>query len=249
MAMQPGVIRVPLAPIRAAADDCAEMVTQGLFGQHLQWELVSDAPGWASVVLKDDGYSGYTDVKLLASAPEAIEAFSGESNMLTAPLTTLEWEGRPYHLPAGSSVPSGLIPHVPPRTESPIDAAHTFLGAPYLWGGKSVLGMDCSGLTQLACALHGQAIPRDASQQWASLDQERKPFESLAHGDLVFFHKADPLKVTHVGFAWLNGVGSPHVLHASGEVRLDPLQPDGILRDGAISHKWTGAAACPISAG
>ena len=53
MAMQPGVIRVPLAPIRAAADDCAEMVTQGLFGQHLQWELVPDAPGWASVVLKE----------------------------------------------------------------------------------------------------------------------------------------------------------------------------------------------------
>ena len=69
--MQSGIIRVPLAPIRAAADDCAEMVTQGLFGELLEWTPVPDNPGWAAVKLAADGYTGFTDVKLIASTSEA----------------------------------------------------------------------------------------------------------------------------------------------------------------------------------
>lgn len=247
--MKPGVIRVPLAPIRVAADDCSEMVTQGLFGQLLSWEPVLESPGWASVKLEADGYTGFTDMKLIASAPDAVEAFAGPHRMLTAPLTTVEWEQRPYHLPAGSRVPSGLFPGPITRPTHPVEAAHSFLGAPYLWGGKSVLGIDCSGLTQLACALHGSALPRDASQQWEALNTARKNYAELEHGDLVFFHKTDPAKVTHVGFVWKPANSTTGVLHASGEVRIDVLQPDGIVRDGSISHKWTGAAGCPISAG
>lgn len=247
--MQSGIIRVPLAPIRAAADDCSEMVTQGLFGERLEWTPAPDNPGWAAVKLAADGYTGYTDVKLIASTSEALEAYAGPQHTLTAPLTTLEWEGRPYHLPAGAAVPAGLFPGLPPRPTHPVQAAHTFLGAPYLWGGKSVLGMDCSGLTQLACALHGTSLPRDASQQWAALQSVATTFDALEHGDLVFFHKTVPSKVTHVGFAWISGANAPQVLHASGEVRIDPLEPEGIVRDGTLSHLWTGAARCPISVG
>ena len=117
--MQSGIIRVPLAPIRAAADDCSEMVTQGLFGELLEWTPVPDNPGWAAVKLAADGYTGYTDVKLIASTSEALEAYAGPQHTLTAPLTTLEWEGRPYHLPAGAAVPAGLFPGLPPRPTHP----------------------------------------------------------------------------------------------------------------------------------
>ena len=247
--MQAGIIRVPLAPIRSAPDDRAEMVTQALFGSSLRWQTVSEEEGWAKVVLDGDGYIGYTDVKLIASAPAALDVFGEKLYTLVAPLSLWEWEGRPYHLPAGSQVPAALMSSAPNRPQSPVEAAFSFLGAPYLWGGKSVLGMDCSGLTQLACSLSGVQIPRDASQQWSSLQDSATDYANLQHGDLVFFHRQDPTKVTHVGFSWMQTDGQRQVLHASGEVRIDELKPDGIYRDGVCTHPWTGAARCPVSAG
>jgi len=247
--MEAGIIRVPLAPIRSTPDDRAEMVTQALFGASLRWQPVPEKQGWAKVALDGDGYVGYTDVKLIASSPEALEVFGQERHTLMAPLSLWEWEGRPYHLPAGSQVPAVLMSSAPPRPESPVEAAYAFLGAPYLWGGKSVLGMDCSGLTQLACHLAGVQIPRDASQQWSSLQDSTVDYANLQHGDLVFFHRKEPAKVTHVGFVWWTPGGPCKVLHASGEVRIDELRPDGIHRDGVCTHPWTGAARCPVSAG
>lgn len=245
--MQPGIIRVPLAPIRSEADDRAEMVTQGLFGERLKWKALDAPAGWAKITLERDGYQGYTDVKLISSDPDALEAFGQKTSRLSAPLTMLEWQGRPYHLPAGSRVPESIWPLQAQHQDLPVDVASRFLGAPYLWGGKSVLGMDCSGLTQLACDLCGIALPRDASDQWDALKSDETSFRELLHGDLVFFHRKNPTQVTHVGFAWKPSEGVVHVLHASGEVRIDLLTSEGILRDGAQTHLWTGAARCPVS--
>ena len=247
--MEQGVIRVPLAPIRSAPDDRAEMVTQGLFGEPLQWSPAKDASGWIEVQLETDGYRGFTDAKLVATDQDSIAAFAGEVNILTEPLTRIDWNGRDHHLPAGARVPVGILPPQGNGDTCPVQAAAAFLGAPYLWGGKSVLGMDCSGLTQLASAICGEALPRDASDQWGSLQQTGIAFDDLRHGDLVFFHKEQPEKVTHVGFAW-QPTGEPmQVLHASGEVRIDALTAEGIVRDGTLTHRWTGAAHWPVSVG
>jgi len=245
-----GVIRVPLAPVRSDPSDRAEMVTQALFGERVHIEPVEGNANWAAIRLHLDGYQGFIDPKLVDTSKEAVEAFESDCLRLTPPLTSFEWAGQTLNLPAGSRIPRVAFPdHKQDRPSDILAAAMPFLGAPYLWGGKSILGMDCSGLTQLAGALCGLDIPRDASQQWADSKDHRAGWNELQHGDLVFFHKEGQDAVTHVGLALDSGSREWTVLHASGEVRLDALTPDGIDRNGTLTHLWTGAAGWGVSAG
>jgi len=98
-----------------------------------------------------------------------------------------------------------------------------FLKAPYVWGGKHIFGIDCSGLMQTLFGLVGVQLPRDAKQQIAL--GEPVDFVTQARpGDLAFFDNADGA-IVHVGVMMDDGL----LLHASGEVRLDPLDHHGIF--------------------
>ena len=112
-----------------------------------------------------------------------------------------------------------------------IDFAKEYLNSPYLWGGKSPFGIDCSGLTQVILRFFDLNIPRDASQQ-AEFGQA-VDFEDLQRGDLAFFSNADG-KVIHVGF--LDGNGA--IIHASGCVRMDLFNNQGIIHNktGELTH-------------
>ncbi len=112
--------------------------------------------------------------------------------------------------------------------ESLLAVAMSFLGRPYLWGGTSPKGMDCSGFTKTVYLLNGLVIPRDASQQIHAgmLVEHAGDFSTLRPGDLLFFGRpataTTPERVVHVGM-W---VGDNRFIHASGRIRLNSVRPE-----------------------
>ena len=171
------VLVVPVGPLRVDANDRAELCTQALAGERAE-VLNTGAKDWMYVQLESDGYTGWVDRKQWAAPVDDSES----TFILQAPFSGwLRGDGALLHCPAGSrllrddagywSLNGNVLEPVEPvgraleAAEDAVEAAEQFLGAPYLWGGKTATGIDCSGLVQVAWILMGQDVPRDASQQ------------------------------------------------------------------------------------
>jgi gamma-D-glutamyl-L-lysine dipeptidyl-peptidase len=115
---------------------------------------------------------------------------------------------------------------------------HPFMGAPYLWGGRTPSGVDCSGLIQMLYILMGIYLPRDASQQVLEGDAVEL-LDLCEPGDLAFFENEEG-RIVHVGLILTrNDDGDLRIAHASGRVRIDRLDHQGIFDQeaGSYSHK------------
>jgi len=119
----------------------------------------------------------------------------------------------------------GWLNDMNPTENDLVETSKTLMGVPYLWGGTSTKGVDCSGFTKTIYFLNGKIIPRDASQQVHIGKQvdENKDFENLKKGDLLFFGRkatdTDKEKVVHVGM-W---IGNNEFIHASNMVRVSSI--------------------------
>ena len=111
-----------------------------------------------------------------------------------------------------------------------VKTAFLYLNSPYLWGGKTPLGIDCSGLTQMTYRINGYPIPRDASQQ-VELGQTLSFIDESEAGDLAFFDD-DEGKIIHVGILLENH----YILHAHGKVRIDRIDQTGIYNFETQQH-------------
>ncbi|MBL7963367.1 MAG: C40 family peptidase [Flavobacteriales bacterium] len=250
--MQAVICPLSLVPVRREPDDRAEMVTQWLFGETAR--LLDRLPKWVKIQFDHDGYEGWVDVKQALETESAVpatvrsiepmEVVQTEQGLLRIPLggvlphyarRTFQWQGRT--LPFEGRTSLGVLGS---PAKCLLAMQDLFLGAPYLWGGRSPYGIDCSGLTQMLFALCGHSLPRDAWQQ--AERGEHVAFVDLATtGDLAFFDNPEG-RIIHVGIVLADealGRGVKRILHASGQVRIDHLDQHGIFNAGTGRYTHT----------
>jgi len=240
-----------IVPVRAEASDRAELVSQWLFGETAQ--VLESTEGWSRLRFDHDGYEGWVDHKqiipcLTPNFDPDLRVIDGNTIVdlgeRQIPLTygavlpfyadgTILWQNHRVHVQAVTN-------HRPllERAELLELYLHPFLGAPYLWGGRTPWGVDCSGLVQMIFILMGIYLPRDAAQQ-AEEGDVVELLDLCEPGDLVFFDNADG-RIVHVGVVLTrNDDDDLRVAHASGRVRIDRLDQQGIYSadEGRYTHK------------
>ena len=240
-----GICNLAIVPVRSEPSDRSEIVTQLLFGEHI--EILERQNQWARIRIQFDDYIGWVDSKQYQVISEAhFNQLSKEAIILNADLIDYITAANNLLLPIplGASLTflnnneintsnfdfegtktSGIKPK-----SALINTAFMYLNAPYLWGGKTPFGIDCSGLTQMVYKLNGYKIHRDASQQ--ALEGEPLSFiEESEAGDLAFFDN-DEGNIIHVGIIMENN----YIIHASGKVRIDRLDHLGIYNPELNKH-------------
>lgn len=240
-----GICNLAIIPVRAEASDRSEQVSQLLFGEH--FKIIEMTSKWAQVEIAYDSYVGWIDSKqfqviseehynILNDTPivlnaDLVEYITSPNNQLTsitlgASLSFLDNEeinNQKYHFEGvkvcGKKDKSELV-----------KTAFMYLNAPYLWGGKTPFGIDCSGFTQMVYKLNGYKLLRDASQQ-ATQGEALSFIEESEPGDLAFFDNEEG-NIIHVGIMMENN----YIIHASGKVRIDRLDHLGIYNAETNRH-------------
>jgi hypothetical protein len=241
-----GICNLAIIPLRAEASDKSEIVSQVLFGEH--FEVLEQNKQWSLIKTNYDQYQGWIDTKQFQVISESnynqlssdaiilsgdlIEYISGSSNtLIPIPLgSSLSFLNHPEINVSNFEFEGTKINGIKPK-KNIINTAFMYLNAPYLWGGKTPFGIDCSGFTQMVYKLNGHKLLRDASQQ--SKQGEALSFiEESEPGDLAFFDN-DEGNIIHVGIIMENN----YIIHASGKIRIDRLDHLGIYN--AENNKHT----------
>lgn len=227
--MDKGICIVTVAPIRAENSDKAEIVTQMLFGESA--DILEVNKNWTKIKMHYDGYEGWMDTKQIKAVSEA-ELSQRKTTLITEDFSSVMMKDGKTLLSMGSEVE---FPAVSSRRshdlrESIALTAKEFINIPYLWGGKSFFGVDCSGFTQLVFKVNNVKLPRDAYQQ-AEVGEDLTFVEEAKPGDLAFFENSEG-RIIHVGIMLEN----QKIIHASGKVRIDTLDSTGIFNQELNKH-------------
>lgn len=240
-----GICNLAIIPLRSEPNDRSEIVSQVLFGEH--FEILEQHNQWYKIKIQYDAYEGWIDSKQIEVISESsFNKLSNDKIILSADL--LEYITAPNNymipIPLGSSL-SFLTHNEINRTnfefegsktsnqkskESLINTSFMYLNAPYLWGGKTPFGIDCSGFTQMVYKLNGYHLLRDASQQ-ATQGEALSFIEESEPGDLAFFDN-DEGNIIHVGIIMADN----YIIHASGKVRIDRIDHLGIFNVDTNKH-------------
>jgi len=234
-------------PVRAAPSHAATAVTELLFGE--QFAVLDTAGGWCWGYCRLDGYCGYV-------AADTLGEQGGVATHIVHGRAALVFAEPSIKAPVATTLPMGARLAVTGASEDdcflatahgfvsrrhlhslddlafdPVERAQLLTGAPYLWGGRSGDGLDCSGLVQLVLALAGGDAPRDSDQQLEALGAFLDEDAPLRRGDLVFFPghvgiMADADRLVHANAHWMAVVTEPL---ADVIARFPAETPDPVL--------------------
>lgn len=239
-----GICELSVIPLRSEPTHKSEIVSQLLFGE--SYKIIEKKPEWLRISAAYDGYEGWMErkqfepisaalYKRLAKVkqPVALEvASAATSSKRKVPIvigsTLPDFDGMNFKIDDEQFVYNGQA--ITPGNNYDYDkiiekCAMKFLHAPYLWGGRSPFGIDCSGFTQVVFKLLGVPLKRDAYQQ-AQQGRDVGFIDLAKEGDLAFFSNKEG-KIVHVGIV----LKDKKLIHASGRVRIDKVDSFGIYNE------------------
>ena len=227
--MTKGICNVSIAPLRADSSDKSEIVSQLLYGESA--DIIEVKDNWTKILTHYDNYEAWMDTKQISPVSDEF-VVSRKRNLVKEPFQSTMTESGKVLLSMGSEV--NFETTAPTRgrdlSESIVNCAKEFLNVPYLWGGKSFFGIDCSGFTQIIYKIYDIKIPRDTYQQ-AELGEALTFIEEAKPGDLAFFENKEG-RIHHVGII----LAEQKIIHAHGKVRIDSLDSTGIFNKDQNKH-------------
>lgn len=250
--MQFGICLLSVVPCRKEPSGTSEMVTQLLFGEH--YTVLEIKNDWLKIKIAFDEYECWISNKQYSKINESTFKYLQKlrPNLVSSLVERVENKitEQSFYITLGASLPflnqhtisfeSFIFNYVGTSSDTKIkgdtgkiiETANLLMNAPYLWGGKSPFGIDCSGFTQIVYKINGYQLPRDAYQQ-VELGEPLSFVEEAEAGDLAFFDNEEG-KIVHVGIL----LNNQSIIHASGFVRVDKLDHYGIFNSvtGKYSH-------------